>query len=76
MAEQQPLPPTGSLATVLYFNPRRGYGMAIITKSGRRVRIPLSAMKAAKLLTLEPGAKVYVQVDGHDRTRVEALQLV
>ena len=50
--------------------------MAIIARSGRRVRIPLSAMKAAKLLTLEPGEKIYVQVDGHDRTRVEALQLV
>jgi cold shock CspA family protein len=61
-------------ARVLFFNVRAGYGKAI-TCTGRRVRVPLSALREARLLTLDPGQEVYVSLDEHDHTRVEALRL-
>jgi cold shock CspA family protein len=61
-------------AKVLFFNVRAGYGKAI-TRTGRKVRVPLGALHEARLLTLDPGQEVYVSLDEHDHTRVEALRL-
>jgi len=61
-------------ARVVYFDSRRGTGRAI-TQKGATVRIPLSAIREANLLVLDPGDEIYVALDEHDRARVDKLHL-
>ena len=59
-------------ARVTRFDARRGTGQAI-TAAGRKVRIPLSALRAANAVTLSPGDEVYVELDLLNYGRVETL---
>jgi hypothetical protein len=60
------------LARVVFFDARRGTGHAI-TLTGRKVRIPLGAVREAGVITLDAGDQIFVCVDEHDRTRVDRL---
>lgn len=62
-------------ATVTTFDARRGSGQAIVRSSGRKVRIPLSALRAANIPVLSPGDAVYVELDFRDRNRVEVIRV-
>jgi hypothetical protein len=62
-------------ATVQSYDPRRGSGRAT-SKSGKLLRIPLSAMREAQLYALEPGTEILVLLDEVDRHRIEVLRLV
>ncbi len=61
-------------ARVLKFDSRRGCGAAVLT-SGKRVRIPWSALRGANVATLSPGDTVFVQLDSIDKARVEVIRL-
>lgn len=60
-------------ARVTRFDARRGSGQAILTSAGRKVRIPLSALRNANVALLSPGDEVYVEIDALDRGRAEAI---
>lgn len=61
-------------ATVLYFDPRRGEGKAV-TVTGRKVTIPLVAVREANVIVLDEGEKIFVYLDEHNSTRVDRLHL-
>jgi len=61
-------------ATVLYFDARRGTGRAI-TFTGRKVRIPLGAVREANIITLDEGDEIFVCLDEHNATRVDKMHL-
>jgi|HubBroStandDraft_6_1064221.scaffolds.fasta_scaffold1085389_2 hypothetical protein len=61
-------------ATVVYFDSRRGTGRCTLW-TGRRARIPLSAMREARLITLDQGDSIFVSLDELDKGRVEVLRL-
>jgi cold shock CspA family protein len=60
-------------ARVSRFDARRGSGQAITTSAGRKLRIPLSALRNAGVFVLSPGDEIFVEIDAQDRGRVEAL---
>jgi hypothetical protein len=71
-----PPPPIHMVAaTVTKYDDRRGSGQAVIKSSGKKVRIPLSALEDAKVVALSVGDEIYVTIDRLDRGRVEALRL-
>jgi hypothetical protein len=61
-------------ARVVYFDSRRGTGRCI-TRTGRHARIPLSAVRQANLITLDPGDEIFIVVDELNPQRVEKLTL-
>ena len=65
--------PPGKPARVVFYDPRRGCGAAVLIDDGRRVRIPLQAMHDARLITLDSGDVIYVELDDIDPRRVETL---
>jgi hypothetical protein len=84
MAKQSKAPPLPSAAicpahmvpaTVLWYDPRHGTGRAR-TKAGVILRIPFQAMQDAKLVALEQGSLLFVELDHHNQTRIESLRLV
>lgn len=67
-------PPTSMIAAkVLKFSARRGSGVAVLKSSGKQVRIPWSALKAASVATLSPGDEIFVGIDSWDKSLVESL---
>lgn len=61
-------------AKVLYFDSRRGTGHCI-TRAGSKCRITSAAVSEANVTALDPDDEIFVRLDEHDRTRVEALHL-
>ena len=59
-------------ARVKSWGARRGSGSAI-TASGRTVRIPLHALRAANIPALSPGDLILIELDALDRGRIESL---
>lgn len=62
-------------ARVTAFDARRGSGKAILTNSGKRVRVPWSALRNANVVALSVGDTVFVQLDFLDKGRVEAIRV-
>jgi hypothetical protein len=60
-------------AVVTKYDPRRGSGQAIIKSTGRKVRVPWSALKEAHCVVLSPGDTIYIALDGFDKGRAEAI---
>jgi hypothetical protein len=69
-----PGPPANMIAArVTKYDDRRGEGEAVLKASGRKVRIPLAALREAKVVALSVGDEIYLALDGFDKRRADAI---